>query len=121
MKYNDIIVPDTIKPELIVSAFENKMDWDKVTDFTWEMKEKMLSHDFPPILGFPSIVDENDIGKSFLSGNEITEEHLGMLVWNVTDGHHRANAAIFSNIPYICVELDYSTITSEKDLKQWTN
>lgn len=71
MKYNGITIPKVIKPEWIVSAFQNEMDWNKVEDFTLEMKEKMLSHDFPSILGFPSIIDENDVGQFFLCGDEI--------------------------------------------------
>ena len=114
--YNGILIPKTIKPTRIISAFQNEMDWKKVNEYTDIMTAEMLSHDFPDIQGFPYIIQEEDVGGMFLT-EEIEEEHIGQMAWKVTDGHHRSFAAIAANLPYIGVELDYSTITNEKDLK----
>jgi len=116
--YNGIRIPKQVNPNTVISSFQNEMDWDKVERYTQEMKEKMLSHDFPPITGFPSIINESDIGQKFLNGNEITEEDIGKQVWKVTDGHHRAISAINAELPYIEVELDYSTITDPNELEK---
>lgn len=117
--YNGIIVPKQIKPTLIISAFENDMDSGKVEHYTNILKEEMLSHSFPPIMGFPTIIDESDIGIFFLTGEEIEERHIGLLAWKVTDGHHRSESAIAAKLPYLETELDFSTITSEVDIKNF--
>jgi hypothetical protein len=119
IRYNGMPVPKTVKPNMIISAFSNPVDYDKVEIYAEIMKAEMLSHEFPPIMGYPAIIDENDIGNYFLDGEEITEEHIGKNVWMVTDGHHRSLASIKANLPYIEVELDYSTITDPEDLKQF--
>ena len=116
--YNGLRVPKTVDTNLLVSAFENAMDFDKIEEYTDVYREQMLSNEFPPILGHPSILDEGDIGNYFMNGDEITEDDLGKQVWMVTDGHHRSISAINAKVPYISVELDYSTITDEKELKQ---
>lgn len=110
--YNGLNVPSKISPELIISAFANPIDDSKVEYYTHIMSEKMLSHDFPPISGYPTIIDENDVGDYFLTGEEITDNHIGQQVWVVTDGHHRTLAAIAANLPFIETELDYSTVTN---------
>lgn len=117
--YNGIIVPKKIKPTLIISAFANDMDSGKVEHYTNVMRVEMLSHSFPPIEGFPTIIDESDVGDFFLTGEEIEECHIGILAWKVTDGHHRAKSAICAKLPYIETELDYSTITNEVDMKNF--
>lgn len=117
--YNGIIVPETIKTEYIISAFANEIDQEKLEKYTQIMQQEMLQHNFLPIFGYPSILDESDIGNKFLTGKEVTEEHIGKLVWFVTDGHHRSLAAIDANIPWLRVELDYNTITSEEDMKNY--
>ena len=119
--YNGINVPNQIKPSMIISAFENEMDFEKVEEYTQIMKVEMLSHSFPPIMGFPTIIDEDDVGQYFLNGEEIEERHIGKLAWKVTDGHHRATSSINANLPYIEVELDYGTITSKIDLENFRN
>jgi len=119
MTYNGLNVSKRINTNRIISAFENDINWNKIDKYTAEMQEKMLSHDFPAILGFPSVICEDDLGKCFLTNEEITEEHIGIFVWNVTDGHHRSISAINANIPYLEVELDYSCITVEEELKQF--
>ncbi len=114
--YNGLICPKQIKTEFIISAFENDIDSDKLEEYTNIMKTEMLSHSFPPILGFPTIIDENDIGEFFLNGEEVTEEHIGKLCWKVTDGHHRSLSAIAARLPYLETDLDYNTLTNETDL-----
>ncbi len=111
MKYNDLNVPETIRINRIVSAFQNAIDSDKLERYTEIMRVEMLSHSFPAIMGFPSVINEDDLGQYFLSGEEITEDHIGQLCWNVTDGHHRSLAAIEANLPYLETTLDYSCIT----------
>lgn len=119
MTYNGIKLPQTIRTSRIISAFANEIEPEKVSKYADIMKTEMLSHSFPPIMGYPSIISEDDDGKEFLNGMEIDESHIGTLVWFVTDGHHRSLAAIEAGIPYLEVELDYSTITCEKDLLQF--
>lgn len=117
--YNDIIIPLSIKTDRILSAFSNMIDNNKIEEYTIVMCREMLSHDFPPIKGYPSIINEDDIGKCFLNNEEVEEHHIGCLVWYVTDGHHRTLSAINANLPYLETELDYSCITNENDLKQF--
>jgi hypothetical protein len=119
--YNGMKVPAHIDPKLIISAFENGIDHDKVTEFAAYMKMDMLGHSFPEIEGFPSIITEGDFGKEFLTGEVVTEEHLDKMVWMVTNGHHRSLAAIEAELPYFPTTLDYNTITTEIDLKNYPN
>jgi hypothetical protein len=117
--YNGVNVPSTIKTGLIVSAFQNEIDHEKLIEYRDIMSHEMLAHSFPPIMGFPSEIDENDIGNLFINGEEIQESDLGKKVWYVTDGHHRSMAASDAGIPYLEVTLDYSTITNETDFKNF--
>ena len=116
LTYNDIIVPATIKTGRIISAYANEIDWEKVEKYTHVMSSEMLSHSFPAIWGFPALIDEDHVGQEFLSRQPIEAHHIGQLAWIVTNGHHRSLAAINAGLPYIDVELEFSTITSEKDL-----
>lgn len=109
--YNGIKVPKTVNPRMVISAFANPIDESKVEEYTEKMRDMMLSHDFPPITGFPTVIDESDVGDYFLSGDEITEEHIGKQAWKVWDGHHRTLAAINANLPYIEVELEKAAVT----------
>jgi len=113
--YNGINVPKTVKPSLIISAFENPIDENKVEEYTNIMRNEMLSHSFPAITGFPTVIDDSDVGNYFMSGEEITEEHIGKQVWKVWDGHHRVISAIAANLPYIEVELEYAAITDKDE------
>jgi hypothetical protein len=115
-KYNGIRVPENINPRMVISAFSNPIDENKVNKYTNIMKEEMLSNDFPSITGFPIIISKDDVGESFLSGEIITEEYIGKQAWKVWDGHHRVLAAINANLPYINVRLERSAITDEKEL-----
>lgn len=110
--YNDISVPEKINPTLVMSAFANPIDEQKVQDYTEIMQQEMLGHDFPPIMGFPRVISEEDVGEYFLTGEQIEDTHIGQKVWVVTDGHHRTLAAINAGLPYINTELDYSTVTN---------
>ena len=121
MLYNGISVPPLIRVDRIISAFENDIDEAKIEEYTKVMQREMLSHDFPPIMGYPFIITEDDIGRILLTGEEIEEEHIGCLLWCVTDGHHRSISAINANLPHFEVKLDYSTITSDEDLNQFSN
>lgn len=119
--YNGMKVPTQIDPRLIISAFDNEIDQQKVEDFTVILKLDMLGHNFPEIAGFPHIIDENDLSKEFLCGDPVTEEYIGKLAWMVTDGHHRSLAAIAAQLPYFPTTLDYNTITDEKDFNNFNS
>lgn len=115
-QYNGITIPEFIRTNLIISAFANEIDYEKVDEFTKIMKVEMLSHSFPPIEGYPMIIDEDDLEGWYIDGSNISEEDLGKVAWKVTNGHHRSIAAINAKIPYFPVELDYSCITNQNDL-----
>lgn len=117
--YNGINVPTTIKPSLIISAFANEIENDKVERYAHIMRAEMLSHDFPPITGYPILIDEDDLEGWFLNGDNIPETMLGKMAWKVTDGHHRSLAAIDAGLPFLEVMLDYSTITNETELENF--
>ncbi len=119
MKYNNLNVPEQIKTGLIISAFENSIDYNKLEEYTDILREEMLSNNFPPIKGFPRIISEDDIDREFLTGELVEEHHIGKLAWMVTDGHHRSLANIAANVPYVRTELDYSCITNEEELNQY--
>jgi len=119
--YNGLTVPKTINPQLIISAFANEIEYSKVEQYTQIMQSEMLGHDFPPIMGYPVIIDENDICNYFLNGDEVIDSMIGKLAWKVTDGHHRSLAAIAANLPHIEVTLDYGTITDPKDFTNFNS
>lgn len=120
--YNGIKVPTTVNPKYIISAFQNEMDYNKVEEYARIMSIKMLSHEFPPIQGYPCKIDEDDImHNSFIDGRKIQPYDLGKTCWRVTDGHHRSLAANIADLPHIETTLDYSCITSEEDFKNFDN
>jgi hypothetical protein len=103
---------DIIPTNRIISAFENPLDEWKVEEYTLVMDELMLSHDFPPIRGYYSKIDEGDAENPdlyFMTDEKVNETHIGEIVWMVTDGHHRTSAAIKAHLPHLCTELDQST------------
>ena len=102
----------TISPEYVISAFANPIEDEKVNNYSREMEVKMLEHNFPPIKGYPIIIDENDIERygKFLSGNDITINDVGRYAWVVTDGHHRVISALIAHLPFLKTILDYSYI-----------
>ena len=120
MTYNGLNVPPLIRVDRIISAFENCIDFDKVEQYTEIMRREMLNHQFPPIQGYPVILTEEDyLTTNFLNGEYVEEHNIGQIAWKVTDGHHRTIAAIEANVPHLEVELDYSCITNEEELKQF--
>ena len=63
-------------------------------------------------MGYESVIDDDDVedeNKTFISGEEITSEHIGERVFYVTDGHHRSIIAceLGINLNYV---IDSSTI-----------
>lgn len=123
--YNDISIPKFINPRKIISAFQNEIDELKVKNYSEILHEYSVNPEyagrwdeiFPPILGFPSRINEEDIGSETLSGDIITEENIGEIYWNVTDGHHRSLAYINQKTNRIPVYIDKSTITNYRQLK----
>jgi hypothetical protein len=105
-----------ISPDYVISAFANPISSDKIEKYSDEMRLKMMEHDFPPIKGYPIIIDEGDIErfKYFLSGEKITEDDLGRYAWVVTDGHHRVVSALNVGLPQLKTSIDYSYV-DEKD------
>ncbi len=108
----------------IISAFCNPVDPDKVEEYAKQMKQNDLEtghNGFPPIMGFASKIDEDDIENEvlFMTGDQVTVEHLGEDVWNVTDGHHRTSAAIEAELNYIETEVEYSCLTTEEELNDY--
>lgn len=79
-----------VRPDQLVSAFINEVNWNLVEEYA-AMRD---GSDPPPIKGYMRTLDFSDAGSCFMDGREITEEHIGLQVWCVTDGHHRAHAAI---------------------------
>lgn len=120
--YNNITIPLLIRTDRIVSAFVNPCVDEKVDAYTVIMKSKMYSHDFPPIMGYPSIIDEDDCNNPDFAMMDFNSDYdIGDLIWYVTDGHHRTLAAIKANLPHLEVKLDYDCITIEEDLRQYNN
>lgn len=102
-----------IESKYVISAFDNPIDNIKLNKYREEFRNKGLQHSFPKIKGYPNIIDESDIDKTFMDGTEITKEHIGTYSWILTDGHHRVVAAIYENIPYLETMLDYSYIEED--------
>lgn len=107
----------------IISALCNPVDPNKVEEYAEIMRYMGLQHDFPPILGFESTIDEDDVenGVEFMTGELVTEDHLGLEVWRVTDGHHRTLANIEAGLGWIEVEKDYNTCVTQEELDEFKN
>lgn len=121
-KINDTIINEPLKnrgyisPEYVISAFANPISFQKIEKYSDEMKMKMMNHEFPPIKGYPIIIDENDMERfeCFLSGENIKVEDIGKYAWVVTDGHHRVVSALNIGLPQLETSIDYSYV-DEKD------
>jgi len=113
LTYDGLTVPQQIHSSLIISAFANCIDEESLDYY----REKDLSQ-VDDIIGYPHIVTEDEIGEIFISGEEVSEEHIGLLVWYVTDGHHRATVACEQGLN-LSVKLDYSAITLEEELAKY--
>jgi len=105
-----------ISPKYVISAFANPISPEKLEKYSNEMRLKMINHNFPPIKGYPIIIDESDIERFeyFLSGEKITDNYLGRYVWVVTDGHHRVASALDVGLTQLKTSIDYSYV-DEKD------
>ena len=91
----------------IISAFQNEID-----ESSLDYYRNKSSEEWGNIMGYESIIDEDDVentDKTFISGEEITSEHIGEKVFYVTDGHHRSIIAceLGINLSYV---IDSSTI-----------
>lgn len=107
----------TIRTNRIVSALpDNEVDYRKVEIYAQEMKEndELTGHNgFPEILGYFDVINEADLGIDFLCHYDlpterITKKHLGLEIFRVTDGHHRAIAATKAGIWCLDVDKDNS-------------
>lgn len=114
MTYNGIPVPRRVRTDLVLSAFCNPIDEDRVTYYVNAL-DCYSGIDVDPVTGYPTILDESDEGEYFLSGEEVTSEHFGQTAWRVCDGHHRTLAHIEAGREWIDVEVEYSAITSSAD------
>ena len=102
--YNGLEVPTCqVSTSRMISAFCNPVDPEKVDTYA-----RMMRYSEPPAIhGYPSIIDERDVGNYFMDDVPITKDDIGRWVWYVTDGHHRTYAAIQAGIN-LFVELDPS-------------
>ena len=123
--YNGIPIPDMIPVNRIISAFANEIDWGKVEHYRELIRyaEGLLPHCIPEIKGYPDHICEQDVeeGKTFISGELVTEKHIGMPVWYVTDGHHRSISASAEGLPYLNTTMDETTFTDYSELQAWRN
>lgn len=84
--------------DLLISAFWNEIDWDKVNEYADRLIQEDIYHECPAIWGFWRTLDEDDIGTPLIrdpeleNNDKVTEAHIGMQAWVVTDGHHRSFA-----------------------------
>ncbi len=105
-----------VSPKYVISAFANPISPNKIKKYSDEMQLKMMNHDFPPIKGYPIIIDKNDMERFeyFLSGEKIKDNDLGEYAWVVTDGHHRVVSALNVGLSQLKTIVDYSYV-DEKD------
>jgi len=113
LTYNGIRIPERVPTKLLISAFCNAIEEEKVSAYSEVMR---CGECFPPIAGYPTEIDESDLGDYFMNGMPIEECHFGMIAWKTTDGHHRSLAAIRAGTPFIDTEIDPSCFTVEAEL-----
>jgi len=115
LTYNGTPIPDRVRTDRIISAFENDMDETRLE--YW--REQDISA-FPPITGYPSVIDEKDSTYGFfMSGANITDDIIGQPCWRVTDGHHRTIVLLERKVRYTEVKMDPSCFTDERELKAY--
>lgn len=104
-----------ISPNYVISAFDNPISNDKIEKYSDDMRLNMMSHDFPPIKGYPIIIDDSYIERYgyFLNGEKITKQDLGKYAWIVTDGHHRVISALNAGLTELKTSIDYSYVDDE--------
>jgi len=124
LKYNWIEVPESISPLKLIAWFDNPLEMDKLEKYIDNMNETYdLEYTFPPILGYPIIIDKWDVWKEMIT--DINWETQGFVdtnnIWQlffvVTDWFHRSTAAITTWKKYIDIELDRESITNQEELK----
>lgn len=123
LTHNGLAIPEMMQTDRILSAFCNPLDTAKLQEYEERIRysEEYIPYSIPPILGFPDVITEDDVDseKVFLSGDPVTGAHIGILVWYVTDGHHRSCAAINAGLPFLLTEVDPSTFVNEEELLAW--
>ena len=106
-----------IRVNRILPAYiENHCCFDKVDTYAKRMKDNDINtghNGFPPILGYYDKVSTEDIGSAFnrlceINEELITEKHIGVDIFRVTDGNHRFLAAIKAGIFILETENDNS-------------
>lgn len=109
-----------------MSAFTNAMDQAKLVEYTEVCRLFEYSNEFPPIQGYESEITSDMIGQEFYHGTEnleelrtVKKEHIGLTVWFITDGHHRACAFLNAGLDFIDVIPDRSALTTQEELKEW--
>lgn len=109
-----------ISPSMVISAFANPVDYNKVSRYAEEMRGDMMENDFPPIKGFPIIITDSDIERfgHFMSGEPMTDDDLGEYAWVTTDGHHRTTAALEVELPFLRTKLDTVYMGDENDYSE---
>ena len=111
---NGIEFPDRVSVDRVISSFSNPIDLEKLDVYT-----KMLKYNGhpPAIAGYPAFIDEGDVGDYFMTGESITEDHIGEMAFYVTDGHHRVLAAIEAGKECLLAEPDRSAFTNQAELE----
>lgn len=114
MTYNGQPIPGIVRVNRVRSAFANEIYPERI-----EYYRPMGVLDIEPIMGYPGIIDENDLGDHFMTGEEISKKHIGQPCWFVTDGHHRTLSRVEEGYDWIRVEVDPSSFTNYNELKKW--
>lgn len=99
-----------ISPSMVISGFNNSVDWNKVDEYYDIFVELGMNNEFPPIKGYPIIITQDDIDRYevFIDNREITKNDIGKYAWIITDGWHRTLAALRANVPYLETKIDFA-------------
>ena len=115
---NGMDFPEYVPLDCILSAYpgSNPIDPEKVYAYA-----RMLEYNGTPpaIMGYPSYIDEGDVDGYFMNGEQITEDHVGMAIFYVTDGHHRVLAAFEAGVEIAYTIPDRSAFTNAMELKEF--
>jgi hypothetical protein len=89
---------------LVLPYADNEMDWDKVEEFKRIYQDTEWLDPFPPIQGYFTTLDESDLWKTFVTGQQVSEEDIGKEAFQTYDGHHRAygKARAYNDCPLDC-------------------
>ena len=104
-----------IDTNMVIGAYQNDIDVNKLNKYIDVMKNELLSNNFPPIKGYPIIISETDIERygEYLNGEEIQKSDIGKYAWILTDGFHRTLSALEVGLERIPTEIDYSYVNDE--------